>query len=72
MTFLATQLPSLQRGLVTMPLTGPQWMAAIGLALLLPIVIEVGKALRRRRMPEAETFSVDRAVLPERAHSEVG
>jgi Ca2+-transporting ATPase len=72
MTFLATQLPSLQTGLVTRPLTGPQWLAAIGLALLLPIVIEVGKVLRRRRTPAPETFTVDAAVVPERAHTEVG
>ena len=50
--FLATQLPSLQRGLLTTPLTGPQWLAAIGLALALPLVIEAGKWIRRRRAPE--------------------
>jgi Ca2+-transporting ATPase len=72
LTFLATQLPSLQSGLVTMPLTGTQWLAAIGLALLLPVVVEADKALRRRRIPQVETFAVDRAVVPERAHSEVG
>src|SRR5206468_11863043 len=38
MIFLATQLPSLQRGLLATSLTGPQWLAAIGLALTLPLV----------------------------------
>ena len=50
--FLATQLPSLQHGLLTTSLTGPQWLAAIGLALALPVVIEAGKWIRRRRAPE--------------------
>ena len=49
------QLPSLQRGMLTAPLTGPQWLAAIGLALALPVVIEVGKWVRRRRAPAPRT-----------------
>jgi Ca2+-transporting ATPase len=65
--FLATQLPSLQRGLLTTPLTGLQWLAAIGLALALPIVIEAGKWIRRRRAPEAIVLDVARAVAPARA-----
>ena len=44
-----------------------QWLAAIGLALALPIVIEVGKAIRRRRLPPSEPFDVRQAVTPERA-----
>jgi Ca2+-transporting ATPase len=67
MVFLATQLPSLQRGLLTAPLDGPQWLAAIGLALALPVVIEVGKWLRRRRAPAPAPFDVERAVAPARA-----
>jgi Ca2+-transporting ATPase len=67
--FLATQLPSLQTGLLTTPLTGPQWLAAIALALALPVVIEVGKWIRRRRVPEVVTLDVERAVAPARALS---
>jgi Ca2+-transporting ATPase len=65
--FLATQLPSLQRGLLTTPLTGPQWLAAISLSLAHPLVIEVGTWIRRRRIPQLTTFDVARAVAPARA-----
>jgi len=68
--FLATQLPSLQHGLLTTALTGPQWLAAIGLALTLPLVIEAGKWIRRRRAPELTTLDIARAVAPARALSE--
>ena len=66
--FLATQLPSLQAGMLTQRLTGPQWLAAIGLALALPVVIELGKAIRRRHRPSGETFDVQQAVTPTRAN----
>jgi Ca2+-transporting ATPase len=46
--FLATQLPSLRAGMLTQPLTGPQWLMAIGLALVLPVVVEATKWFRRR------------------------
>ena len=68
--FLATQLPSLQHGLLTTPLTGPQWLAAIGLALALPLVIEAGKWIRRQRTPELTTLHTERAVAPARALKE--
>ena len=68
--FLATQLPSLQHGLLTTPLTGPQWLAAIGLALALPLVIEAGKWIRRQRTPELTTLDTERAVAPARALKE--
>ncbi len=64
--FLATQLSKLQSGLMTTSLTGLQWLASIGLALLLPIVIEVGKWIRRRRAPRA-LVDAGRAVAPARA-----
>ena len=67
LVFLATQLPSLQSGMLTQALTGPQWLAALGLALLLPIVIELGKLLRRRRQPQTETLDVQQAVTSTRA-----
>lgn len=46
---LATELPGLQAGLLTRPLSGGQWLACIGLALILPTVVETTKAVRRRR-----------------------
>ncbi len=64
--FLATQLPRLQSGLLTTSLTGPQWLASIGLALVLPVVIEGGKWIRRRR-PKAAVVDPQRAVAPSRA-----
>jgi Ca2+-transporting ATPase len=66
MVFLATQLPSLQTGMLTQSLSGPQWLAVIGLALALPVVIEGGKWLRRRRAPGAAVLEVGRAVAPGR------
>jgi P-type Ca2+ transporter type 2C len=67
MVFLATQLPGLQAGLLTTPLTGPQWLVSIGLALLLPLVVEVSKWVRRRRIPVEPTVDVAAAVAPSRA-----
>ncbi len=64
--FLATQLPSLQQGMLTTPLNGPRWLESIGLALALPVVIEGSKWIRRRRAPEGEILDVGRAVLPAR------
>jgi Ca2+-transporting ATPase len=62
MLVLATQLPSLQSGLLTVSLSGREWLACIGLSLLLPIVIEGNKWLHRRRMPEPGPISVMTAV----------
>src|SRR6476659_9701232 len=50
---LATELPGLQAALHTVPLTGKQWLACIGLAALLPIVVETGKWMQRRRAADA-------------------
>jgi Ca2+-transporting ATPase len=66
MLVLATQLPALQSGLLTQPLTGRQWLACIGLALIVPVVIEGSKWLRRRRMPEPGTIDVESAVIGSR------
>jgi Ca2+-transporting ATPase len=68
---LATDLPVLQRGMLTASLTGPQWLACIGLALLLPLVIEGSKWLRRRRAPAARIVDAERAVAPARALKEI-
>jgi P-type Ca2+ transporter type 2C len=64
---LATELDFLQRGLLTQGLTGPQWLACIGLALILPIVVEVDKWIRRRGLPAAPSVSPVEAVSPRRA-----
>jgi Ca2+-transporting ATPase len=62
MLVLATQLPALQSGLLTQPLTGRQWLACIGLSLLVPIVIEGSKWLRRRGAPPPASIDVESAV----------
>jgi len=66
---LATELPFLQRGLLTQPLSGLQWLACIGLALVLPVVVEVDKWVRRRRHHEADVYAAEFAVSPARAVS---
>ena len=65
MLVLATQLPVLQSGLLTQSLSGREWLACIGLALLLPVVVETNKWLHRRRLPQPSTLSVQRAVTGE-------
>ena len=67
MIVLATELPGLQSGLLTEPLTGRQWFACLGLAALLPIVIEGRKWLLRRAAAATEPLDVRRTVAPERA-----
>ena len=66
---LATELPVLQRALMTQPLTGEQWLIVIGLALIGPVVVETDKAIRRRRAPAAPPVDVRTAVEPARAHA---
>ena len=70
LVFLATELPRLQGALMTTPLTGPQWLAVIGLAMLLPLVVESGKWIRRRRMQRSGPLDATRLVAPERAVGE--
>jgi Ca2+-transporting ATPase len=67
MIVLATQLPGLQAGLLTTTLSGLQWLECVGLALLLPLVVEVGKWIRRRRAPAAAVVDAQRALTPGRA-----
>jgi Ca2+-transporting ATPase len=71
MIYLATELPGLQRGLLTASLTGKEWLACLGLAALLPVVIETGKWLRRRRAPAPSLLDPTHVVAPERAVAEV-
>ena len=72
---LATELPFMQRGLMTQSLTGSQWLVVIGLALIGPIVVEVDKWIRRRRAPrlvaaDAHSAADVRSVVePARAHA---
>jgi Ca2+-transporting ATPase len=67
LVFLGTELPRLQGSLMTTPLTGMQWLAAIGLASVLPVVIEGWKWIRRRRAPAASATDASHAVMPARA-----
>ena len=67
---LATELPGLQKGLLTTSLTGKEWLACFGLAALLPLVVETGKWLRRRRADAPAPFDPRRALAPERARPE--
>jgi P-type Ca2+ transporter type 2C len=61
---LATELPGLNDGLATLPLTGFQWLVCLGLALLLPLVIEVSKWVRRVRTPVTTAGGAARAIAP--------
>jgi Ca2+-transporting ATPase len=49
MMFLATQLPTLQQALLTTSLSPREWLQCVLLAAALPIVVEISKAVRRRR-----------------------
>jgi Ca2+-transporting ATPase len=67
---LATMLPSLQAGLMTTSLTGPQWLASLALALVLPLVIEASKFVRRRQAAAATAeapLDARTALAPARA-----
>jgi Ca2+-transporting ATPase len=67
MVFLATQLPTLQGALLTVPLSGRQWLVCAGLAALLPVVVELGKVVRRRRHQTPESLALADVVAPARA-----
>ncbi len=67
---LATELPGLQRGLLTTSLTGREWLACLGLAALLPVTIETAKWLRRRQAPHAPGIGALEAVSPARARGQ--
>jgi len=69
MIVLATQLPGLQAGLLTTSLTGLQWLASIGLAALLPLVIETSKWIGPPRAVATSVIDPQRAVVPGRAVS---
>ena len=67
LVFLATELPGLQRGLMTTPLSGTQWLTCAGLAALLALTVELAKAVRRRRGPATPPVDAQQAVAPQRA-----
>jgi Ca2+-transporting ATPase len=64
---LSTELDFLQNGLLAQSLTGLQWLACIGLALLMPIVVEIDKWVHRRGQRRPATVQVEAAVAPARA-----
>lgn len=65
---LSTELGFLQRGLMTMSLTADQWWACLGLALIVPLVIELDKWRRRRGTATAATpIDATQALAPARA-----
>jgi P-type Ca2+ transporter type 2C len=66
MIVLATELPGLQRSLLTTSLTSREWLACLGLAALLPVVVEGSKWIRRRRAPEPTLLESQRGVTPAR------
>jgi Ca2+-transporting ATPase len=45
----AIELPMLQRVLLTVPLTGSQWLLVLGLSLITPVIVEIDKAVLRHR-----------------------
>lgn len=63
----STELPFMQKGLLTQSLSGGEWLACLGLALVLPIVVEVDKWIRRRRAAGAPPVDAPHAVAPDRA-----
>ena len=63
----ATQVGFLQSSLLTQPLTEREWLACLGLALALPLVIESAKWVRRRRTTSPTTIDTQHAVAPSRA-----
>jgi Ca2+-transporting ATPase len=65
---LATRADFLQKSLLTQPLTGTQWLTCLGLALVLPVVVEIAKWIRRTRAPQP-AVDPEQAVTPQRARS---
>jgi Ca2+-transporting ATPase len=63
--FLGTELPGLQSGLMTQALSGRQWLACIGLALLVPLVIESAKWFRQLRLLEPGALNAGDAMTDE-------
>jgi Ca2+-transporting ATPase len=69
---LATELDFLQQSLLTQSLTNHEWLACLGLSLVLPVVVEADKWIRVRRAQRPATYEPAAAVNPERAVSPTG
>ncbi|TSD96798.1 cation-translocating P-type ATPase [Gordonia rubripertincta] len=67
-TVLSVELGFLQELLQTTSLTGGQWLACLGWALIIPTVVEAEKVIRRRRsIATAPAVAAGDAVAPRRA-----
>lgn len=53
LTVMAVEMSLLQRSLMTLSLTGQQWLVCIGWALIVPAIVEFDKWTRRRGGPSA-------------------
>lgn len=65
--FLATELRAFQSGLLTVGLSPREWLTCFGLAVLLPIVVELDKLVTRRGQRTPATLSPEHALAPARA-----
>ena len=69
-TVFAVEAGVLQDLLMTTSLTGAQWLVCLGWSLIIPVVVELDKAIRRRRLAQAPApLPATTAVAPERARS---
>jgi Ca2+-transporting ATPase len=66
-TIVAVEWTFMQRLLATTSLTGGQWVACIGLALVVLAVIELTKIRRRRALATSQVIDPRHAVTPDRA-----
>jgi Ca2+-transporting ATPase len=66
-TIVAVEWTFMQRLLATTSLTGGQWVACIGLALVVLAVIELTKIRRRRALATPQVIDPRHAVTPDRA-----
>jgi Ca2+-transporting ATPase len=71
MIVLATELPGLQKGLLTTSLTGREWLACLALAALLPLAVETNKWIRRTRGTRTAPIDAQLAVSPARARTRI-
>lgn len=67
-TLVAVEWTFLQKLLLTTSLTTGQWLASLGLAVLVPITIELNKIPSRRRLAQQTSVGLDptEAVAPQR------
>ena len=72
MLLLGTQLSMLQQALTTTALSPRQWTVCVLLAAALPVVVEISKAIRRRRARASVPTDVAHAVSPDRALDTTG